>query len=624
MSMMLIALTLSTFAEGETSLTILFTHDMHDNLEPHQIELNGKVQTRGGFARLSTAIKEERTKDENLLLLDAGDYSMGTLYQTIYETHSPALRLMGLMGYDATTFGNHEYDFRSEGLTHSLTSALKSEDPLPQIIASNTSFPEDSNEALIELKESFEEFGVKNYTVIEKNGLKIGVIGLMGKEADSNAPMAEVDFNDMVESSKETVKILKEEEKVDLIVAVSHSGTDGKRGKSEDEQLAKKVPEINVIISGHSHTTLVEPIMIGNTVIASSGRYAENLGTMKLNKVGDTWELQNYEIKPITEKFKDDPAIQKKINGFKTAVEEEYLSRFDLNYKDIIAYSPFGFTPALDLADKQEEEPLGYLIGDAYRYAVKNAEKENYKHIDVAVVPSGVIRDSFTKGNITVEDIFKVSPLGIGKDKLSGYPLIDVYLTGKELKTAAEVDASIQPIMSTAQLYMSGMEYSFNPHRIIFNKITDTKIRNEENELVEIEDKKLYRVVANLYSAQMLNIVGDQSKGLLSIVPKDENGNVVTNFEDRIVYENGEEVKEWLALTHYLQSGEKDENNIPQVDMKYSQKQGFKMVNPDRNIIEILKNPNKISLGIMGILASILAIIIFISRKIHNRTRRYN
>ena len=180
MSMMLIALTLSTFAEGETSLTILFTHDMHDNLEPNQIELNGKVQTRGGFARLSTAIKEERTKDENLLLLDAGDYSMGTLYQTIYETHSPALRLMGLMGYDATTFGNHEYDFRSEGLTHSLTSALKSEDPLPQIIASNTSFPEDSNEALIELKESFEEFGVKNYTVIEKNGLKIGVIGLMG------------------------------------------------------------------------------------------------------------------------------------------------------------------------------------------------------------------------------------------------------------------------------------------------------------------------------------------------------------------------------------------------------------------------------------------------------------
>ena len=621
---MLMVLTLSTFAQDETSLTILFTHDMHDNLEPHQIDIDGKVQTRGGFARLATAIKEEREKDENLLLLDAGDYSMGTLYQTIYETHSPALRLMGMMGYDATTFGNHEYDFRSEGLTNSLSSALRSEDPLPQIIASNTSFPQDSNDELKELKETFEEFGVKNHTVIEKNGIKIGVIGLMGKEADSNAPMAEVDFNDMVEASKETVKFLKEEEKVDFIVAISHSGTDGKRGKSEDEQLAKKVPEINVIISGHSHTTLNEPIMVGNTVIGSSGRYAENIGSIKMIKNGDTWELQNYEIKPITDKFKDDQTIQNRINEFKTAVEEEYLSRFNLKYEDVIAYAPFGFTPGLDLAEKQEEEPLGTLIGDAYRYAVKNAEKENYRHVDVAVVPSGVIRDSFTQGNITVEDIFKVSPLGIGKDKLSGYPLIDVYLTGKELKTAAEVDASIQPIMSSAQLYITGMEYSFNPHRIIFNKITDTKIRNEENELVEIEDKKLYRVVANLYTAQMLNIVGDQSMGLLSIVPKDENGTVVTNFEDRIIYENQEEVKEWLALTHYLRSGEKDENNIPQVDMKYSEKQGHKMVNPDRNIIEILKNPNKISLAIMGILALLLAIIIFISRKIYKRTRRYN
>lgn len=110
---LLSSLSLPTFAEDNESLTILFTHDIHDNLEAFDMEINGDIRSIGGFARLSTAIKEEREKDKDLLLLDAGDYSMGTLYQTIYTSHSPALRLMGHMGYDATTFGNHEYDFRS-------------------------------------------------------------------------------------------------------------------------------------------------------------------------------------------------------------------------------------------------------------------------------------------------------------------------------------------------------------------------------------------------------------------------------------------------------------------------------------------------------------------------------
>ncbi len=76
-----------------------------------------------------------------------------------------------------------------------------------------------------------------------------------------------------------------------------------------------------------------------------------------------------------------------------------------------------------------------------------------------------------------MSDVFNVSSLGIGPDKVSGYPLISVYLTGKELKTAAEVDASIAPIMSVAQLYMSGVNYTFNPKRLIFNKVVDINIK---------------------------------------------------------------------------------------------------------------------------------------------------
>ena len=607
-------------AEKNESITIAFTHDMHDNLEPFNMEVDGKVESRGGFSRLYSAILKEREIDEDLLLVDAGDYSMGTLYQTIYTTHSPALRLMGKMGYDATTFGNHEYDFRPEGLSQSLLTALETDEKLPLIVASNTQFPEDSNEGLKHLESTFDAFGVKDYAVIEKKGLKIGIIGLMGEEADSNAPMAEVTFQSIVEESKRVVGILKNEENVDLIVALSHTGTDGKRGKSEDEILAKDVPQIDVIISGHSHTELSEPIIIGRTIIASSGRYAENLGLMNIVQDNGRWKIKDYNIKPIDSRYEQNVDMEETISGFKGDVEREYLDRFDLKYDDVIARAPFNFTPSLKIGDVQEEEPLGHLIGSAYKYAVKEAEGSDYEHIDVAVVPSGIIRDSFTEGDITVRDIFKVSPLGIGKDKISGYPLIDVYLTGKELKTAAEVDASIQPIMSSAQLYMEGLKYSFNPNRIIFNKLTDISLLTDSGE-EKLVDDKLYRVVANLYTAQMLNIVGDQSMGLLSIVPKDKDGNQVDNFEDRIIYDKDEELKEWVALTQFLKaSPEKD--GTPTVDEYYAQKQGVKIVNVDTSIKARLEKPNKISLGIIGIIILIVIIIISLIAFFRKKKRR--
>ena len=116
------------------------------------------------------------------------------------------------------------------------------------------------------------DYGVKDYTIIERNGIKIGVFGLMGKDAASNAPMSEVKFTDAVENAKRVVNTLKQKEKVDLVICLSHSGTWTDKSKSEDEILAKKVPEIDVIISGHTHTQLIKPIVVGKTIIGSCWR----------------------------------------------------------------------------------------------------------------------------------------------------------------------------------------------------------------------------------------------------------------------------------------------------------------------------------------------------------------
>ncbi len=629
---LVMVLAISSFAvssggvQAGEEVTILFTHDIHDHFYPSELERDGRLEEIGGFARMKTAIEKEREKDEDLILVDAGDYSMGTLFQTIFESHSPSLRMMGRLGFDATTFGNHEFDFRAEGLAASLESALASEDPLPEIVASNMIFPEDEKGELTEevkyLKAAMEDYSVEDYLIIEKSGIKIGLLGLMGEDADSNAPMSGLEFENIVTRSKQIVDQL-EGEGVDLILALSHTGTEGERGKTEDEILAKEVPEIDVIISGHSHTELKEPIIIGKTIIGSAGRYGENLGRIKISRLEDgTWKLEDYSLLEINEDYQPDSEIADFIEDLKEDVEKEYLSNFNMEFDQVLAYSPFSFPPSHEMTGKHEEYSLGNLISDSYIAAVKKAEGDEYKKVDVAITPAGVIRDSFIEGDITVSDVFNVSSLGIGRDRLSGYPLIDVYLTGKELKTAAEVDASIQPIMPAAQLYASGINISFNPSRMILDKVTDVYLTGDDGQPIEIKDDELYRVVSGLYSAQMLSVVGEKSFNILSIVPKNEDGSPISDFESRIIYEDGHEVKEWLALAEYLQSFP-EEDSKPRISEYYKETQSRKTIEDDRSLGARFKNPNKIAKIIYGLIALLVAalsgLLVFIAKKRNKR-----
>ncbi|MCJ7688041.1 MAG: metallophosphoesterase, partial [Clostridiaceae bacterium] len=396
------------------TMTILFTHDMHDHFLPFNVRKNEEILQLGGYARLQSAINEEKENDPNALLIDAGDFSMGTLFQSIYALESPQLRIMGQMGYDVVTLGNHEYDFRANGLADSLSAAKKSGDKLPQIVQSNLSFPTDKNgemtKSLENLQQAMNEYGVKDYTILERDGIKIGVFGLMGTDADSNAPMAEVKFTDAIEKAKNVVNTLKNEEKVDLVICLSHSGTDEDKSKSEDEILAKKVPEINVIISGHTHDALNKPIVVGNTVIGSCGEYGENLGIIKLSQTSkEDWTLDSYNLKQINNSLSEDINISRTIDKFKTIVQEKYLSDFDMEFDEVVANTRFNFIAASDIGLNHAEDTLGNFISDAYIYAVKKAVGANYDPIAVAIVPSGTIRGSFVKGNITVSDVFTVS-----------------------------------------------------------------------------------------------------------------------------------------------------------------------------------------------------------------------
>lgn len=611
--------------ESSQTLTILFTHDLHDNFLPVKLVQNGKQQYVGGYARLYSAIQAVRAQQQNVLLVDAGDYSMGTPFQTIFQTDSPELRLMGQMGYDAVTFGNHEFDYRAEGLADSLQAAVNSGDPLPQIVQSNITYPVDDGGNLTyslgHLKKSMESYGAKEYTLIERNGIKVGIFGVMGADSASKAPMSEVQFEDEVTHAKRVVDILKQEG-AEIILCLSHSGTWTDKTESEDEILAKKVPDIDVIISGHTHSTLEQPIVEGDTIIASGGSNGVNLGRIEIGKQEDVWTLLNYELQPINEALPEDDYITQQIQNYKTVVEDRYFSLFHKTYDEVIAKSPFSFPSLADMYSVHNESTLGNLISDGFIYTIKEAEGEAYEPITVSIVPIGTIRGSIPEGDITTAEAFSISSLGIGADKLPGYPLISAYLTGKELKTICEVDASVAPLMDDAQLYMSGMNFTFNPNRLIFNKVTDTSLVNEKGDLEEIDDKKLYRIVAGLYSAQMLSVVGEKSFGLLSIVPKTKEGTPITDFEKHILHDrDGNEIKEWYALAHYLQSFEKEEG-VSVIPEYYNQTQERKVVDDNGNLFAILSNPNHISLVVYGVVLVVAGLVTLIVVKIVKRRRK--
>ena len=206
-------------AKENRELKVVFTHDLHSHLEPFYLEENGEEKSVGGFARMMTYLKQQRAEEENFLFLDGGDFSMGTLYQTVFETQAAELRMLGYLGVDAATFGNHEFDYRSSGLAHMLAAAKDSRDQIPPLVVCNVDWEQTLKGEKAEegelLQKAFESYGVKPYIMLEKGGLNVAVIGVFGKDSLACAPTCALVFQEPIEAVKETVKTIQEQEQAD-------------------------------------------------------------------------------------------------------------------------------------------------------------------------------------------------------------------------------------------------------------------------------------------------------------------------------------------------------------------------------------------------------------------------
>ena len=266
-----------TIAQSKStqSFKVFATSDIHSYFsQTESIEENNEISEHGDASKLATILNQRRGCDS--IYVDAGDFSMGTLIQAGYPNHAYELRLLGMLGCDVATFGNHEFDFGPEGLASMLNSAKTSGDTVPNIVQSNVIFNSEN-----ELKKAFDDYGVQRYIVKEINGVKVGIFGLEGIDSLDCAPTNGQEWQDRIEAAKNTVNEL--QDKVDFIMCLSHSGTNADATEGEDVELLKQVPQINLCISGHMHVKY-DAKKIGDSYIVAPGCYMSNISELQMEK----------------------------------------------------------------------------------------------------------------------------------------------------------------------------------------------------------------------------------------------------------------------------------------------------------------------------------------------------
>jgi 5'-nucleotidase len=573
---------------GAKTFTILHTNDMHASFigmgpsaDYTPFTLNDDT-TRGGYARLASLIAQRRAarKDQGpVLVLDAGDYSMGTAFSAATRETGGELHLMGKMGYDATTFGNHEFDLGPAGLGKSIGAAVKA-GHIPAVLAANTSFT-GSDASLADLQALSREGVIRRYAVIERGGLRFGIFGSIGKEAMIYTNGGATSFADPTTAAHEVVKILRVTEKVDVVIALSHGGVekgpDGRYDAGEDVQLAKDVPGIDIVISGHSHTELNEAVVVnGHTPVVQTGKESRNLGELVIALDGNKLTVTSYRLLPIDDSIAGDRAIAKDIEQLKKSVSAAAFASRGYSIDQPLAIAPRDLPNTY--ADIAAGTLLANLVTDSFRAATK---------ADIGFTANGMMRAGLLRGKtgvVTVYDVFAVAPLGSGVvDPTPGSTLVTGYFNGQDLKNLLEfllIDNAAHPGEYFPRA--SGMRFRYDLTRPRFDVVTAIELGDLDRGYKAIDisgkDERLYSLTCPLMLGPIIVAIPKYTKGKLALVPKKKDGTPLKSKVDALemprentgyllpppgttdvasvakgVGKNaGREIKEWQAIMDHL------------------------------------------------------------------------
>jgi 5'-nucleotidase len=578
-------------AQEGKKITILHTNDFHSHFLGYApetaytpFETDGDP-TVGGFARIAGIIAETRSGNPGTtLVLDGGDCHMGTLFQALEPETGFQLNLMKKAGYDVIAVGNHDFDFGPSGFVNMIEKAT--EKGGTPILLSGNSVTDPDDPADDDFEAALASGQIKRYHVIEKDGIKIGLFSLLGEDADESAPYAwPITFGKNVKAAKRLVKTL-EKKGCDMIICLSHSGVSRtKKGEwaGEDVALAKKVKGIDLIISGHTHVLLEEPLIAGGVPIVSVGDNGRYVGKIEMLYGPGRSRLDSYTLIKVDDKIGADASIHNAIEAQLKRVNSEILKPIGLEYKEPVAVANYPLT--VEEHGDMAGSNLGALVADALYHYVSGEGPGT----DIAMVALGVIRDPILPGTQSVADLFRTMSLGSGQDKTPGYGLSKLWVTGKEVKNIAEILIFLSKSTPSNFCYYSHLRIEYDPEGRIFNKVRKIELADSEGNFSELdtskENDRLYSIVANSYMVDNLGLIKKKTFGLISVEPKDARGNLVTDMSTAVADFNSElpgiqEGKEWLALLSYLRHFESPEGEeIPVIPEYYR--------NPDRSLVTV-------------------------------------
>lgn len=440
-------------------VTILYTNDFHSAFDPIPAYWLRGSPKLGGAAQLSTLINQVRAREKGVFLFDTGDMFTGMLSNL---TRGEALmEMMMSMGYDAMAIGNHEFDYGSENFERQMYRV-----PFP-VLGANI-FYKGTNHPYS-----------RPYTIIERDGLRLGVIGIIGEDARSVAlpsGVTNLDFRDPIPVVREAVKELRPH--VDLVVVLAHQGKTGpmqsdaearpdvQRDFDEDIRLSGEVPGIDVFVGGHAHRGIEKPYVhpkTGTLIVQTYG-YGTRLGYLKLRLRGGKVVSHEGELLTVwSDKLAPDPAVAAKLERYKKQVAP-------------VIGEVVGRSKARLVRDYRAESSLGNFVADVMRLQA---------NADVALQNAGGLRADVPEGPVTKGDVLDALPF------LNTNVVCE--MTGAQLREVLEQGLSLERGM----IQVSGLRATYDLTRPVGRRLLDLRVGGRA-----VEDARVYRVATNSFMAQ--------------------------------------------------------------------------------------------------------------------------
>lgn len=469
LSALLIALLLLSGFAQERKLTVLYTNDLHAHFEPHIVPWVDKSRKVGGFASIAALVKKEKALNAHTVYLDAGDSFAGPYVSSLTRGEA-VIDAMNHLGLDAGCVGNHEFDY---GWENALEQFRKAKFPL---LNGN-----------IFLKGTNKLHWNNPYIIKEVNGIRLGIIGLHEKFAFYDTVSAEMIKGVEVKDEKALLrKYIRElKPKTDLIILLIHIGIPGTqssagekdvvRNHQHDIDLARAVPGVDLMITGHPHSGLSEPIVAGGTIIASTDAYTIELGKLELTydkKLDKITGYKNHFNYLFDDEVEDDPemlAVIKKWKDKLKVITDEQVTRI---------------TKPLTRS-YGEESVMGDMVADAMLSV--------HPEYDLAVTNSGGLRQDIDAGPVRVGDLISAFP----------FPntIVKLEMKGSDMRALFEHGAGLTNGILQVSKWV---EIVYDETKPIGQRISSCKIKG-----IPLDDKRTYKVLTS-------NFLADGGDGFLA------------------------------------------------------------------------------------------------------------